>query len=67
MSTDYWVPAEERYEKARAKAARPTETFLTTGSTKSGGEQIDYGYLLLAHTSGDAYYHFKTANVDRGG
>jgi glyoxylase-like metal-dependent hydrolase (beta-lactamase superfamily II) len=32
MSSDYWVPAEERYEKARPKAARPTETFLTTGS-----------------------------------
>ena len=27
MSTDYWVPAEDRYEKARPKAARPTETF----------------------------------------
>ncbi len=27
MSTDYWVPAEDRYEKARPKAAWPTETF----------------------------------------
>ena len=27
MSTDYWVPAEDRYEKARPKAARPTEVF----------------------------------------
>ena len=32
MSTDYWVPAEDRYEKARPNAARPAETFLTTGS-----------------------------------
>src|SRR5262245_60374409 len=24
MSTDYWIPEEERYEKARPKAARPT-------------------------------------------
>jgi glyoxylase-like metal-dependent hydrolase (beta-lactamase superfamily II) len=63
MSADYWVPAEDRYEKARPKAARPTETFLTTGSMKSGGEQIDYGYLPLAHTSGDIYVYFKTANV----
>ncbi len=56
-------PAEERYEKARPKAARPTETFLTTGSMKSGAEQIDYGYLPLAHTSGDMYVYFKTSNV----
>src|SRR6202020_627012 len=40
MSTDYWVEAEDRYEKARPKAARPTETFLTVGSLKAGGEQI---------------------------
>src|SRR6185503_8887409 len=45
MSADHWVEAEGRYEKARPKAARPTETFLTTGSLKTGGEQIDYGYL----------------------
>jgi len=63
MSTDYWVPAEDRYEKARPKAARPTETFFTTGSLKAGAEQIDYGYLTLAHTSGDIYVFFRTANV----
>jgi glyoxylase-like metal-dependent hydrolase (beta-lactamase superfamily II) len=63
MSSDYWVPAEERYEKARPRAARPTETFLTTGSLKAGAEQVDYGYLTLAHTSGDIYVFFKTSNV----
>jgi glyoxylase-like metal-dependent hydrolase (beta-lactamase superfamily II) len=63
MSTDYWVPAEDRYEKARPKAAWPTETFATTGSMRAGGEQIDYGYLPLAHTSGDIYVFFKTSNV----
>jgi len=63
MSSDHWVPAEERYEKARPKAARPTETFLTTGSLKTGGEQIDYGYLTLAHTNGDMYVFFRNANV----
>jgi glyoxylase-like metal-dependent hydrolase (beta-lactamase superfamily II) len=63
MSTDYWVPAEERYEKARPQPARPTETFQTTGSRKVGDEQIDYGYLLLAHTSGDIYVWFKNSNV----
>jgi glyoxylase-like metal-dependent hydrolase (beta-lactamase superfamily II) len=63
MSTAYWVPAEWRYEKARPKAALPTETFRERGSMKVGNEEIDYGYLLMAHTSGDAYYHFKNANV----
>ena len=63
MSTDYWIPAEDRYEKARPKAARPTEVFETTGSLKAGAEQIDYGYLELAHTSGDIYVYFTTSNV----
>jgi glyoxylase-like metal-dependent hydrolase (beta-lactamase superfamily II) len=63
MSVDYWIPGEERYEKARPKAAWPTETFTETGSLKAGGEQIDYGYLILAHTSGDAYFYFRNANV----
>jgi cyclase len=63
MASDYWVPGEERYEKARPKTALPTETFLTTGSTKVGTEQIDYGYLPLAHTSGDIYVFFRSSNV----
>ncbi len=63
MANDYWVPSEDRYEKARPKAALPTETFQETGSLKAGDEQIDYGYLLLAHTNGDIYVHFKNSNV----
>ncbi len=63
MSTDYWVPAEDRFEKARPKVAWPTETFETTGGLKVGDEQIDYGYLTMAHTSGDIYVFFKNANA----
>jgi cyclase len=63
MSADHWIHADERYERARPTAARPTETFLTTGSLKTGGEQIDYGHLPLAHTNGDIYVHFRNANV----
>jgi glyoxylase-like metal-dependent hydrolase (beta-lactamase superfamily II) len=63
MSSDHWIQAEERYEIARPKAARPTETFLTTGSLKTGGEQIDYGHLPLAHTNGDIYVFFRNSNV----
>jgi cyclase len=63
MSTDYWVPDKDRYENARPKAARPTETFQTTGILKVDAEQIDYGHLPLAHTDGDIYVFFKTSNV----
>jgi cyclase len=63
MSTDYWVPAEDRYEKARPKSAWPTEVFETARSWNIGDEQIDCGYLPLAHTSGDIYVYFKNANV----
>jgi len=63
MSTDYWIPTEDRYEKARPKAARPTQTFETTGSLRAGTEQIDFGYLPLAHTNGDIYIFFKTSNI----
>jgi cyclase len=63
MSTDYWVPELDRYEKARPKEALPTETFETAGSMTTGDEKIDYGYLLLAHTSGDIYVFFRQANV----
>src|SRR5204862_2632876 len=61
--TDYWVPSENRYEKARAKAAWPTDTFGVSGSLKAGTEQIDYGHLPLAHTDGDIYIFFRNANV----
>jgi glyoxylase-like metal-dependent hydrolase (beta-lactamase superfamily II) len=63
MSAAHWRQADERYEEARPQAARPTETFLTTGSLKTGSEEIDYGHLPLAHTSGDIYVHFRNANV----
>src|SRR5581483_2463248 len=30
MSTDYWIPEEDRYQKARPKSSWPTEVFETT-------------------------------------
>jgi cyclase len=63
MANDRWIPDQDRYEKARPKASWPTQVFFDTGSMKAGGEQIDYGYLLMAHTSGDVYVHFKNSNV----
>jgi len=67
MATDYWLPDENRYERARPKAAQPTEIFRTTGTlqvgTANSPEAIEYGHLPLAHTDGDIYVFFKTANV----
>ena len=63
MSVDHWVPDQDRYEKARPKSAWPTEVFFTTGTQRIGGEQVDYGYLLVAHTAGDIYVYFRDANV----
>jgi cyclase len=63
MAIPYWVPSEDRYEKPRPKGAQPTETFYTNGSLKAGSEQIDYGYLIEAHTSGDIYVFFRNSNV----
>jgi glyoxylase-like metal-dependent hydrolase (beta-lactamase superfamily II) len=63
MANDYWLPEQDRFEKARPKAAWPTETFFNTGSMTVGGEHIEYGYLMMAHTSGDIYVHFKDSNV----
>ena len=63
MATPTWLPAEDRYRPPRPKAAHPTKTFYASGSTQTGGERIDYGYLLEAHTSGDIYVFFRDANV----
>jgi glyoxylase-like metal-dependent hydrolase (beta-lactamase superfamily II) len=63
MAHPFWVPGEMRYEAAREEDALPTETFLTTGDRTAGGQRIEYGYLLEAHTSGDIYVWFRDANV----
>jgi cyclase len=63
LAIDHWIPAEDRYEKARPAKAVPTETFYTSGKTTFAGENIEYGYLEEAHTSGDAYVFFRDANV----
>ena len=63
MANDFWIPEENRYQKARPKAALPTQTFFNNESMKVGTEQVDCGYLVTAHTGGDAYVYFKDSNV----
>jgi glyoxylase-like metal-dependent hydrolase (beta-lactamase superfamily II) len=49
--------------------ARPNETIYSTYAPDSaakltlGGEQIEYGYLMQAHTDGDIYVFFRQSNV----
>ena len=63
MATPTWSPAEDRYRQPRPRGAHPTKTFYATGSMNAGGERIDYGYLIEAHTSGDIYVFFRDSNV----
>ena len=63
LAVGYYVPEEDRYRRPVPVQAQPTESFYTTGSTTIGGLRIEYGYLLEAHTDGDAYVYFRDANV----
>jgi cyclase len=63
LATDFYVPADDRWVKALPKVAWPTETFRTKGETRAGTENIEYGYLLEAHTRGDIYVFFRDSNV----
>jgi glyoxylase-like metal-dependent hydrolase (beta-lactamase superfamily II) len=63
MATPTWIPAEDRYRQPRPQMAHPSKTFYTDGSMDVGGERIEYGYLIEAHTSGDIYAFFLDSNV----
>jgi glyoxylase-like metal-dependent hydrolase (beta-lactamase superfamily II) len=63
LSASYYVPSEDRWVPAPPEAARPTETFRTRGAMTAGEESVEYGYLLEAHTRGDAYVFFRDSNV----
>jgi cyclase len=63
LAADYYVPAEDRWVKAPPKEAIPTVTFRGKGELKAGMETVHFGYLLEAHTRGDAYVFFRDSNV----
>jgi cyclase len=63
MATPTWLPAQDRYLQPRPRAAHPDKTFYRDGTMNAGGERIDYGYLIEAHTSGDIYVFFRDSNV----
>jgi len=63
MTTDITRPWEKHTFLPAPKEARPNKTFYDKGSVTIGGERIDYGYLLQAHTDGDIYVFFPKSNV----
>ena len=71
LNTKLWMTQEivrdwegGRIYPPRAKDALPTEAFrAASGEMRFGGEPIEYGLLPQAHTDGDLFVHFKTANV----
>jgi glyoxylase-like metal-dependent hydrolase (beta-lactamase superfamily II) len=63
LGTDVDSKWENRLYERLAPKARPNQTFYTTGSLIFGGEHLDHGHLPQAHTDGDIYVFFRTANV----
>lgn len=57
------VPLQNRTYGPLPVKARPNETIYTTGKLSLGGEHVEYGYLLQAHTDGDIYVFFRDSNV----
>lgn len=67
LTAGWYVPTEDRYEKALAVAGRPTKTFFTTETATFGDKKLEFGYLIEAHTDGDVYVRFAGANVIAAG
>ncbi|MGH8258671.1 MAG: MBL fold metallo-hydrolase, partial [Steroidobacteraceae bacterium] len=63
IANEHYDPEADRYVRALPKAAWPTQVFYSTGSMSVGGEHIEYGHLVSAHTEGDCYVHFRDSNV----
>jgi glyoxylase-like metal-dependent hydrolase (beta-lactamase superfamily II) len=67
LANGYYLRDEDRYEAPLPAVALPTETFFDNGSASIGGVDVDYGYLIEAHTDGDIFVHFRDANVIAAG
>lgn len=63
LSADHYVPAKDVWVPALPEIGRPTHTFREQETVELGGENIASGYLLEAHTRGDAYVFLRNANI----
>ena len=61
------VPLQEKTWGPLPPKAIAERTTLRMGTLEFGGEKVEYGYLLQAHTDGDLYVRFPNANVHRCG
>ena len=66
LRAGWYVPDADRYEPPLPAAALPTKTFYTTDETIVGDQRIEFGYLIEAHTDGDAYVRFPDRERRRG-
>jgi cyclase len=67
LRAGWYVPASDRYEPPLPAAALPTKTFFTTDELVVGEQPIELGYLIEAHTDGDAYVRIPASNVIAAG
>ena len=63
LSADYYVPFENYWVPALPPPGRPTHTFIEKESLVLGNQSLELGYLLEAHTRGDAYIYLRDANI----
>ncbi len=63
LSVPYYLRDEDRFMPALPPAARPSQGFVGDGHLMADDERVDYGHLLLAHTDGDCFVHFRDANL----
>jgi cyclase len=67
LRAGWYVPASDRYEPPLPAAALPTKTFFTTDELVLGEQSLELGYLIEAHTDGDAYVRIPASNVIAAG
>ena len=67
LSVGYYVRDEERYTTPLPAAGIPQQVFYTTDTFDIGGDSIECGYLLEAHTDGDVYVRFTEQNLIAAG
>jgi cyclase len=67
LRAGWYVPTEDRYEPPLPAAGLPTKTFFTDDELTVGDRRLELGYLLEAHTDGDAYVRFADVNVIAAG
>jgi len=63
LKPPYYLFEEERYHQPMPADAWPEEAVYTSGSIDVGNEEVEYGYLEMAHSNGDLYVRFNNANV----